>query len=150
MKYFSVKKNPLILTAFIGALLAFLIYKADVDEMFWTTTLEIIPHYDKIGHFVLFGLFALFLNKGLNYHSLRIFGKLSIRSAALIVLAFCTVEEYSQQMFESRTFDYRDLLSDVVGVLFFTYLYDFRIFCHQLYESRFSRLLKFSRVRKSQ
>lgn len=71
-----------------------------------------IPFGDKIGHFFLMGIFALLLNCSLNFK--RVW-RLSLGS--LIVLVIVTIEEISQIFVRGRTFSWKDLVADFLGII---------------------------------
>ncbi len=66
---------------------------------------------DKLGHFVLYGLLALFAS--------AYFGKTKRVVAVLAVLA--TIEEASQAWFPARTFDPWDLVATLAGIALFAH-----------------------------
>lgn len=108
IKYIS----PSLLFSFI----VWLIFQADMDKdnLFMTIAHE-IPYGDKIGHFLLFGILALLINKALNYRMIRRYNiRLYLGSVIVFVFAFC--EECSQLAFETRKFDVVDMLFDLFGI----------------------------------
>jgi polysaccharide biosynthesis protein VpsQ len=81
-----------------------------------------IPHVDKVGHFLLYGILVLLINLTLfraipsqNRNWIALFSGLTL--ALLIGL-----EELSQRSFSNRTFDLVDLSASYLGVLFFSWL----------------------------
>jgi len=97
---------------FFAVLLA-IIYKADTANYnFAFHVVGMIPYGDKIAHAILYGIMAYLLNYGLN-------GKrwFRIEIGMLLVMSFAFVEEVSQLYFPSRTFDWFDLLADVIGIV---------------------------------
>ncbi len=102
--------------------IGFITYKANINEKFWVESVYNIPHYDKIGHFVVYGILALLLNHTFNYHSIYAFGRFPIRTSVIVVMTFCLFEEFSQRMFASRTFDLMDLAFDAAGIILFSYV----------------------------
>lgn len=110
---------------FPGAFFLFIcwiIYLADSgqDSLFFQLV-RAIPYGDKLGHVVLYGLLAFLLNLALRGRSVRWLG-LELQRGALIVLAFALLEEATQAFFPNRTLDWVDILSDVTGVVMFSYL----------------------------
>ncbi|MDD2829707.1 MAG: VanZ family protein [Sulfuricurvum sp.] len=94
-------------------LLLAIIYKADTANYnFAFHVVGMIPYGDKIAHAVLYGIMVYLLNYGFN-------GKqwFRIEIGSLIVFAFAFVEEVSQLYFPSRSFDWFDLLADVIGIV---------------------------------
>ncbi len=99
--------------------IAWVIYLADSVQDNWVKSLGSVEHLDKIAHFSLFGVFALLLNKMLNFRKLKVFNT-PILIGSIIVLTFAIAEEFSQISFESRTFDVIDMIFDLLGILFFS------------------------------
>lgn len=93
-----------------------------------------VPSGDKIGHFMLFGLLALFLNSALKFRKVPVF-KHKFYLGSMLVALFAIGEEFSQLFFENRTFDWVDLVFDFWGIhllsskVCFKYLYNIK---HQL------------------
>ncbi len=73
-----------------------------------------VPYGDKIGHVVLYGIMALLLNYGLSYKKIK-----GLPLGAVLVLIFAILEEFSQIYFPSRTFDLKDILADIIGIILF-------------------------------
>jgi len=73
-----------------------------------------IPYGDKIGHFILMGMFSFLLNLALQAKTFR-FWKINFLLGNLVVLAVVTLEEFSQ-MFVGRSFDLTDLIFDYAGI----------------------------------
>lgn len=73
-----------------------------------------VPHADKIGHFVLSGIFSLLLNLTLKCR--KVYGVLF---GNLIVLTVVVIEEFSQKFVRGRTFDWSDLIFDLAGIVVF-------------------------------
>jgi hypothetical protein len=85
------------------------------------TSLPAVPHLDKLGHAVLIGPIAFFLDGALDHRPLfrdHAFPRL----APVAVLIVAGVEEYLQRLSPRRSSDWADFLADVVGVCFFTWL----------------------------
>jgi VanZ family protein len=86
-----------------------------------------IPHADKAGHFILYGILALLINLTL-FRSLP--ASLSLpRSrkwvavvSGLILALLIGAEEFSQQYFADRTFSLSDLSASYLGVIVFSWL----------------------------
>jgi VanZ family protein len=74
---------------------------------------------DKIGHVVLFGLLTLGLNMSLDYRSLP-GGNTGLLLGSCLVFAFAIIEELTQQLCPTRTFDVADLMADVAGITLFS------------------------------
>ena len=74
-----------------------------------------VPMGDKIGHFILFGILALLLNVSLSFRQIKIH-KRRFHLGSIVVLVFAIAEECSQLGFSSRTFDFVDMLFDLLGI----------------------------------
>lgn len=75
------------------------------------------PNGDKLGHFILFGLLNFFI-------TLAVLRALPLQrpkrvalSIGLILVLLIGVEEYSQKLFEKRTFDLIDLSASYIGLI---------------------------------
>jgi VanZ family protein len=80
-----------------------------------------VPHLDKLGHAVLIGGLAFFLDGALDHR--RIHAGLPFpRLGPAIVLLVAGVEEYLQRFSARRTSDVMDYAADIVGVCFFAWL----------------------------
>lgn len=77
-----------------------------------------IPFGDKIGHFILMGMFSFLLNLALSAKTFRVL-KVNILVGSLIVLTLVTLEECSQIFVGGRSFDLTDLIFDCAGIFVF-------------------------------
>jgi hypothetical protein len=85
------------------------------------TSLPDIPHADKLGHAVLIGGLAFFLDGAMERR--RLFEAHAFpRLAPVLVLLVAGIEEYLQRLSPRRSSDLADFAADVVGVCFFTWL----------------------------
>ena len=80
----------------------------------------LIPFGDKLGHFILLGLFTFILNITFSLKKI-IFFKMNILLGSLIVFCFITVEEITQLYISTRTFSFFDLLANYIGIIVFSY-----------------------------
>jgi len=80
--------------------------------------IEEFPFGDKIGHFLLMGMFSFLVNLACGAKIFRI-RNFSCLLGSLVVLAIVTAEEVSQIFVSGRTFDAGDLLADAAGILIF-------------------------------
>jgi hypothetical protein len=97
-----------------------IIYMANVGaSTFFFDLVKTVSLGDKIGHMVLFGLLTLGLNISLNYRSLP-GGNAGLLLGSSLVFAFAIIEELTQQLCPTRTFDMADLMADVVGITLFS------------------------------
>jgi len=100
-------------------ILAGIVVLADVGEtQFLFRFVRKLPCGDKIGHFLLMGMFSLMLNLALSAKSVRIWN-FNYLLGSLIVLAIVTTEEVSQIFIRGRTFDTGDLMADAAGIFIF-------------------------------
>jgi predicted transporter len=81
-------------------------------------SLRTLPCADAIGHFLLMGGLAFFVNLALEARVVRV-GPAPILLGSLIVFAIVLAEEISQQWLRHRTFSWTDLFGDVVGIICF-------------------------------
>lgn len=80
------------------------------------------PWVDKFFHFTLYGLIAFWLELWFPQAQMHIRGY-SISLVLVLMLGFASGEELSQTMFSHlRTPDWLDLMSNIAGIVFFTYL----------------------------
>ena len=82
---------------------------------------KIIPLGDKLGHFLLMGVFSLFTNLAFNVSRLQM-GKFQVLKGSLLVAVVVTVEEFSQLFLAHRSFSLSDLAADYAGIFCFGYL----------------------------
>lgn len=81
------------------------------------TTYKIIPYADVIGHAVLIGLLAFFLDGMLKFRPLFSNMLTALRIAPLIILLIAGVEEIAQRFSPRRTSSVIDFAADAAGVL---------------------------------
>ena len=100
----------LIYMVFIGGV----IITVDID-LLSLDYLAVIPHYDWIAHFLLYGIMVVLIERSFppKDRGIRRFRSLAI------VLAFALLEELSQIFFASRTFSLMDLAFSFAGILYF-------------------------------
>ena len=80
------------------------------------------PFGDKVGHFILYGILALLINLTLfRSHPDQRPSLLAVR-CGLILALLIGLEEFSQQLFATRTFDVIDLSFSYLGVISFSVL----------------------------
>jgi len=80
------------------------------------------PNGDKVGHFILFGVLTFFLTRAfLSSFPSKPRGWVAL-SIGLILALFIALEEWSQQLFPTRTFDLLDLLASYAGIVAFALL----------------------------
>ena len=71
-------------------------------------------YFDKIMHFILFGLLAYLLHRTLNR---KTYGPIPV--GPLLIVIFCIFDEVFQVLSSNRTSDIYDLIADLLGILFF-------------------------------
>lgn len=95
-----------------------IIWLADTGSLNVRALARQIPYFDKLGHFILIGLLAFFVN--ISWHCARFrLRQLSPMKGGTIVFILVTLEECSQYFIPSRTFDWTDLAADVLGIVVF-------------------------------
>ena len=86
------------------------------------TTPKGILRYDLLGHLVLIGVLAFFLDGVLHFRPF-IPGRFQyIRLAPVIILALAAVEEFAQRFSLRRTSSLADLFADAIGIVLFSWL----------------------------
>ncbi len=84
-------------------------------------SLAALPHADLIGHAVLIGPLAFFLDGALDFRPVYR-GLPALRLAPLLVIALAGLEEYAQRYSSRRTSCWSDFLADVLGICLFSWL----------------------------
>jgi hypothetical protein len=85
------------------------------------TSIAAVPHLDLLGHAILIGGLAFFLDGALEHRGLlrdRAFPRLG----PVLVLVAAGIEEYAQRFSPRRDSSWSDYAADVVGVCFFAWL----------------------------
>ena len=113
-----------------GLLLILVVVLADTRHLGPLKALYDFPLGDKVGHFLIFGLFSLIVNLSIleprtnsviqtneNYGNNRLALKTS-----LIISAFAGLEELSQLLFPSRNSSVFDLIASCLGIAFFVWI----------------------------
>jgi len=104
------------------AFILWIIYQADAGHSnIFFRFVRSFRYGDKVGHLLLFGFLVMLINMTFRFKTVRI-GSLSIYLGSMLVAIFVVLEEFSQKLFPSRTFDYADLLADAVGIVLFSIL----------------------------
>lgn len=118
----EMRKVIYILTFVFFAFLAFVAYWADSGTMpALIQSLYDFPYGDKVGHFVIYGIFAFLLNGAFPQKTVILFGR-TFPAGALIAVSFAVVEEISQLFFPQRTFDLLDLGAGLLGILIASFI----------------------------
>ena len=79
--------------------------------------IKVIPLYDLIGHFILFGILTLLFFKFLETNFIHLTKQQMLSIVGGVVSVFAISEEFLQVMSSNRTFDLLDLLMSLLGVL---------------------------------
>ena len=107
------------LTLAFTCFIVFIIVQANLGNNAWFMAIQrMIPHADKVGHFVLVGIMALLLNLSLTVRQISFAGRFWLLGSIILTVIF-TVEEFSQLRFAHRTFDLGDLTMDYLGIFVF-------------------------------
>ena len=85
------------------------------------TALPNLPYSDKIGHAVLIGPLAFFLDGALDFRPLTRWSRFP-RLGPVIVLTIAGVEEYAQRFSAYRSSSFVDFAADLIGICFFSWL----------------------------
>ena len=102
--------------------IALIIILADAGKLGVLGFINQIPYGDKAGHFLLFGILTLLLDLTFIRSLPNRDPKLVALLVGLILALLIGAEEYSQQLFNSRTFSLLDLAFSYLGVLFFSWV----------------------------
>lgn len=78
-----------------------------------------IPYYDSIGHFLLFGLLTLMLDKVFREKNLLLE---YLPFASVIVTCYALIDESLQYFSSVRSFDWTDFLYGFIGIVIFTFI----------------------------
>ncbi|WP_394205171.1 VanZ family protein [Shewanella waksmanii] len=114
IKWLTRQRLFLLLTALLMAFILWAIYSANSGQStIFSDLVKNVPFGDKVGHFALFGGLSLPLNLSL---SMRVYRPLRCYWGTLIVGLFALIEECSQALNATRTFDLGDLAADVAGL----------------------------------
>lgn len=82
---------------------------------FRNNVVKSFPYRDKIGHFLLSGLFTVLLNLSANGRKITVF-KRKLYLGIPIVTTGAIFEEFSQILFPTRGFDLLDLAAGLLGI----------------------------------
>jgi VanZ family protein len=100
-----------------AAALAAIIAAADANRLpVFAQQLHHVPYLDKLAHFTLYGLLALFANLAL-VRSGRWTPMRAIRIGTIVVLIVATLEEYSNRFVAVRDWSWGDLAANYLGIL---------------------------------
>jgi VanZ family protein len=118
--------------AFIfGVIIVIIVVLADTRKLGFIGAVYDFPYGDKVGHFLLFGLFSLVVNLSMFETKTAAAASTDIapeykRTAiltSLIIAGSAGLEEVSQLWFPSRTASIYDLMASCLGIGFFTWLF---------------------------
>jgi VanZ family protein len=119
-----------ILSLIFGIIIIVIVILADTAHLGPVGVVYDFPFGDKVGHFLLFGLFSLLVNLSVLEYKTALAaetgGKPDYKRSAVItssvIAALAGLEEFSQLWFPSRTSSLFDLLASYLGIAFFTLL----------------------------
>ena len=78
-------------------------------------TLNGIPHYDSIGHFVLYGLWGFFFANAFN-QTVTSFNRIKIQKGIFYIVPIAICEELLQSFSPIREFSYYDMMWGLLGI----------------------------------
>ena len=111
--------NMKLITIFYVCFILFVIALANQGELGVLAVIVYeVPYTDKLGHFILMGLLAFFLNLSLKCSTISIWNS-NFLKGSIIIFILVTLEEFSQLLVETRTFDLMDLFADYLGIFVF-------------------------------
>jgi VanZ family protein len=99
-----------------------------------------IPQSDKLGHFIIFGIMGLLVNISLQFKTMSVFNR-QVLLGSVIVMAFAIGEEFTQILLPTRSFDFKDMACDLVGIVLFSSSF-FRKLAIKVFQLRVSRSFK--------
>lgn len=118
---------PLAFLAFMGLVIVW----ADTNTMpAFLRRMYVFPFGDKVGHFVIYAIFAYLLTWAMPFRRLKL-GLFSLPLGIVIAVAFATLEEASQLFVARRTPDLLDLLMGYLGIYASTWIPCMRGHCQQ-------------------
>ena len=97
------------------------IANAGEGKRYWSFLTE-LPYGDKLGHFLLMGTLCLLLNVALGCRRVKLFAGWRVLLGTVIVVILVTGEEFSQIFLPNRSFDLIDLLADMLGIMFASWI----------------------------
>lgn len=101
--------------AFFGFIL-WMIYLANTGQSsIFFELVASIPYGDKVGHVVLFGSLALFVNASCRFRSFHL-RNIPVYWGTAVVWLFVSAEEASQYFVDTRTLDGLDYMADMIGI----------------------------------
>ncbi len=101
---------------------AFLLFVSFLAYNKWIPReIEVIPFYDSIGHFVLFGFLGLAAHYAFEQRRVLIFG-MSVPLGPTLAVVYAFLDESLQVLSVNRTFDLSDLFFGVLGICCFVSL----------------------------
>jgi VanZ family protein len=111
--------NMKLITIFYICFILFIIALANQGELGVVAVIVYeVPYTDKLGHFILMGLLAFFINLNLKCSTISVWNWKFLKGS-VIILSLVTLEEISQLLVETRTFDLMDLFADYLGIFVF-------------------------------
>ena len=108
-------KTRVITTLYVALLAGIILLAGSREYHTLFSGIRRIPGGDKLGHFLLMGLFSLLLNASLSCRMVRILAARVLLGSA-VACAAVTLEEVSQIFVRYRTFDPVDLVFDYAGI----------------------------------
>ena len=85
------------------------------------TEIAVVPMYDSVGHFVLYGIWFYLLHHALARKDVVVMW-MSVPLAFLILFPLVALEEFAQMFASTRTFSHIDLLWGFLGMIVFWFL----------------------------
>lgn len=99
------------------ALLLAIVIVADLGKL-PIDLLSKIPHYDTIGHFLLYGIASFLSHRATNRRAIAIF-RVPIPLGPFLFASVTIAEELLQQILPNRTFSLLDLGASLLGIILF-------------------------------
>lgn len=116
---FMIKKNALVqfFAIAFSLFLLYIIYSANTGrDLVFYKIIKNLPYGDKIGHISLLWMLTFWVNWALQARTFLIRQRQFLLGSTGIFIFF-TLEEFSQNWFQNRTFDWVDLLCNYIGIV---------------------------------
>lgn len=112
----KIRRTKIVLGGFVLFLIALVILADTGHAQNLFGLVQKVPGGDKTGHFLLFGALSFLVNLLMRASEFQL-GRVRLLKGSCLVMAIVTIEECSQMLFRSRTFEVLDLTADALGIV---------------------------------